>query len=405
MRRLIKSRFLSFLGFVATSSTLVLGFGSPGWADLAENPQSGDVAASTPGKLQIFGPAIEPKVLKTEASQGALLYSADGRILVLNEYNSAHTQVLDGEALRTLTHASPAFNRVLSPDGKLLAVVLSQGQVELFSLSDFRSLATIATTSTQGICNIQFSADSKSLITYGEVGRESQIEHWDASGKSLGSVLAKATWHKVRLVGEGAYLLADSGKEVALAKLADTPKVIRQFPGWGLCDTSADGKLAALGKGHDVQVVGIPDGALQLQLGSVAQGEGRYPIPRLEFGSGGQFVTFWTTKSTTQIWSVPARRRLFNFARQAYVVFSAAKDLAGILENGYVDVVDLTSGKVLSRLDAPVKSPGQNEAQACLLTRDGRRAFVQWSPDNVQRVDLPSLPNPTLAPPVPQGGL
>jgi RNA polymerase sigma factor (sigma-70 family) len=234
-----------------------------------------------------------PKYLWVEALQ----FTPDSRTLIagirvrLGGTSHGHRDVVrswdvaTGKPGRAWTDDPAAGVTVaVSPDGKTLATMSSQGVIRLWDRETGAERRPLEASpcSLEAVC---FRPDGKTILTVGSP--DLALREWEAAtGRLLGPPRARVPGSSPTFVAKGKFLVSlfEKDKDTILVRVHDaaTGKLLLEQPGHWPVVTPDGRRLAMVDKDHVLRILDLPAGKVIQTQQLPAEGKGRgWPRPRL----------------------------------------------------------------------------------------------------------------------------
>jgi WD40 repeat protein len=289
-----------------------------------------------------------------------------------------------GVALHTLEDAKARVNTVAySPDGALLAVGSSNGNVLLYETENYRVSRTLEIQRTN-ISSLAFSPDGKTLA----VGASAKIFLWDvASGRNLANFEA----HREPIISltfsaDGAQIVSGAADNAIRVFNADTTREIAQTRAEHARDLlhttfSLDGRFAAYATSGDpfVRLVSLADGSVQLiDNASTATALAFNNTASLLAAASTNGVLIYDTKTLRVEESLRLDEQLGTVSA---LVFNSDSKLLGVGHGrGAIVIYNVASGRVVRKLS------GHTQAVRSLSFSADNKMLYSTSADGTLRL-------------------
>ncbi len=289
-------------------------------------------------------------------------------------------------------HSGDLAQLKVSPDGKYLATVASEGIAMIWDIATGERLRVLHGRDTS-LKDVAWTPDGQAIV----IGGDDAITVWNVTDGTLVRRFESSNYtDSLDLSSDGRYLLSGGSNYRALLWDFQTGKMIRELTGHENVITSIrfsrDQKLAVtasidgtamLWEVHSGKRIRTFDNPLNNEILNVA--EFSPDSLTVALGSWDKTVTFWSTVTGEQIGTLAGHSGYVNdllFAQDAKTLWTASNDST-------VRLWDLQSKKTIRTLDAQsrvVSGLATTPDEKYLFTAEGKGVVRMWSTDTGQLI-------------------
>ena len=311
-------------------------------------------------------------------------FSRDGRVLwaALDDGTIRRVNVADGTELPPLTFGGIPALFALSPDGRMLAVILWNSREVLLLDAETGAQRRTLAASSHPASGLAWSADGRRLAAG---SGDSRIYVWDIDSQSPPAVLAG---HENVVMGctfhPGAPLLVSTGwdGQVRLWNVDSTQQVLSLDGQWP--QLSGDGTRMLVPQGRDAELWELSPGDTQITFRDAAA-HGIGPLSVSVHPSGRWLAT--DGDDGVRVWELETGRQVLHLSvgRARMTAFDpGGEHLITSGENGIIRW-RLSGEPVRAKIESEISAPALNQTAA--LSGDGRFIAILRSPSHVEVLD------------------
>ena len=294
---------------------------------------------------------------------GSLAFFPDGGTLITagRDLYVKFWTIPDGALFRTVSTGNVPYSLAVSPDGKWIAVGMSQGSLELWAADGSNQRTLAGHTETVGA--VAFTPNSQKLVS-ASLDRTTKV--WSVASATLLQSFTDTTgvMTQVAVTSQGRFLMSASGTQIYLRLLADGT-TIETRPGTVLAISPDGGLLAA----HDQQTLYL---RAFPSLDPIASVPDAFAATALAFSGDGRFLAACYGDSGARLYSAPGLKLVSGLAPSAGLSLSLDMDSLGhylaVASGKGIQLYSLPQGALLPVcfMDVAASSPTSSGAQYTL---------------------------------------